>query len=88
MRELIVFCELQLPGSLNLPGFVGCIEMATLNGDITSLYNFKHIYNLNTTVQRPCTRYVINACSILQNSKNNLALIYARYFKRRFNDLK
>lgn len=49
--------DFQLPGSLNLPGFVGCIEMATLNGDITSLFNFKHIYNLNTTVQRPCTRY-------------------------------
>ncbi|XP_069742928.1 laminin subunit alpha-4 [Narcine bancroftii] len=47
----------QLPGSLNLPGFIGCIELATLNGDITSLYNFKHVYNLNTTVNRPCTRY-------------------------------
>ncbi|XP_051881021.1 laminin subunit alpha-4 [Pristis pectinata] len=47
----------QLPGSLDLPGFVGCIELATLNGDITSLYNFKQIYNLNTTIHRPCTRY-------------------------------
>ncbi|XP_062889767.1 laminin subunit alpha-4 [Mobula hypostoma] len=47
----------QLPGSLDLPGFVGCIEMATLNGDITSLYNFKQVFNLNTTIQIPCTRY-------------------------------
>ncbi|XP_067840789.1 laminin subunit alpha-4 [Heptranchias perlo] len=49
--------DFQLPVSLNLPGFVGCIELTTLNDDITSLYNFKQIYNLNITTHRPCTRY-------------------------------
>uniref|UniRef100_UPI00398E985A laminin subunit alpha-4 n=1 Tax=Pristiophorus japonicus TaxID=55135 RepID=UPI00398E985A len=49
--------DFQLPLSLNLPAFVGCIELATLNDDITSLYNFKQIYNLNTTTHRPGTRY-------------------------------
>ncbi|XP_041043712.1 laminin subunit alpha-4 [Carcharodon carcharias] len=49
--------DFQLPASLNIPGFVGCIELATLNDDIISLYNFKQIYKLNTTTDRPCTRY-------------------------------
>ncbi|XP_078398336.1 laminin subunit alpha-4 isoform X2 [Cetorhinus maximus] len=49
--------DFQLPASLNIPGFVGCIELATLNDDIISLYNFKQIYKLNTTTNRPCTRY-------------------------------
>ncbi|GCC25954.1 hypothetical protein chiPu_0004368 [Chiloscyllium punctatum] len=49
--------DFQLPASLNFPGFVGCIELATLNDDIISLYNFKRTYNLNTTAERPCTRY-------------------------------
>nr|XP_048700717.1 laminin subunit alpha-4 [Caretta caretta] len=46
----------KLPPSLNLPGFIGCLELATLNDDIISLYNFKHIYNMNTTVSPPCAR--------------------------------
>ncbi|XP_038655581.1 laminin subunit alpha-4 [Scyliorhinus canicula] len=49
--------DFQLPASLNLPGFVGCIELASLNDDIISLYNFKQTHKLNTTVDRPCTRY-------------------------------
>ncbi|XP_074846818.1 laminin subunit alpha-4 [Carettochelys insculpta] len=46
----------KLPPSLNLPGFIGCLELATLNDDIISLYNFKHIYNMNTTASPPCAR--------------------------------
>uniref|UniRef100_A0A8C8SRY5 Laminin subunit alpha-4 n=1 Tax=Pelusios castaneus TaxID=367368 RepID=A0A8C8SRY5_9SAUR len=46
----------KLPPSLNLPGFIGCLELATLNDDIISLYNFKHIYNMNTTTSPPCVR--------------------------------
>uniref|UniRef100_A0A8C4WNR3 Laminin subunit alpha-4 n=1 Tax=Gopherus evgoodei TaxID=1825980 RepID=A0A8C4WNR3_9SAUR len=46
----------KLPPSLNLPGFIGCLELATLNDDIISLYNFKHIYNINTTASPPCAR--------------------------------
>ncbi|KAM4693682.1 laminin subunit alpha-4 [Discoglossus pictus] len=46
----------KLPTSLNLPGFVGCLELATLNDDVISLYNFHHIYNMNTITAPPCVR--------------------------------
>ncbi|OCT78150.1 hypothetical protein XELAEV_18029258mg [Xenopus laevis] len=46
----------QLPASLNLPGFVGCLELATVNDEVVSLYNFKNIYNLNTLTAPPCAR--------------------------------
>lgn len=46
----------QLPASLNLPGFLGCLELATLNNDVISLYNFKHIYNMDTSKSVPCAR--------------------------------
>ncbi|KAJ8779747.1 hypothetical protein J1605_012234 [Eschrichtius robustus] len=45
-----------LPASLNLPGFVGCLELATLNNDVISLYNFKHIYNMDPSKSVPCAR--------------------------------
>ncbi|XP_067149929.1 laminin subunit alpha-4 isoform X1 [Apteryx mantelli] len=48
--------DFKLPPSLNLPGFIGCLELATLNDDVISLYNFKHIYNMNTTTSPPCAR--------------------------------
>ncbi|XP_066469657.1 laminin subunit alpha-4 isoform X1 [Tiliqua scincoides] len=44
----------KLPPSLDLPGFVGCLELATLNDDVISLYNFKNIYNISESV--PCAR--------------------------------
>lgn len=44
----------QLPPSLALPGFIGCLELATLNDDVISLYNFKNIYNVTKSV--PCAR--------------------------------
>ncbi|NWU18154.1 LAMA4 protein, partial [Cephalopterus ornatus] len=46
----------ELPPSLNLPGFIGCLELATLNNDVISLYNFKHVYNIDTTTSPPCAR--------------------------------
>ncbi|XP_044282126.1 laminin subunit alpha-4 [Varanus komodoensis] len=46
--------DFKLPSSLNLPGFIGCLELATLNDDVISLYNFKNIYNVTRSV--PCAR--------------------------------
>nr|XP_008118846.2 PREDICTED: laminin subunit alpha-4 [Anolis carolinensis] len=46
--------DFQLPPSLDLPGFSGCLELATLNDDVLSLYNFKNIYNITKSV--PCAR--------------------------------
>ncbi|NXW71655.1 LAMA4 protein, partial [Hirundo rustica] len=46
----------KLPPSLNLPGFIGCLELATLNDDVISLYNFRHVYNIDTTTSPPCAR--------------------------------
>ncbi|NXF90445.1 LAMA4 protein, partial [Eubucco bourcierii] len=48
--------DFKLPPSLNLPGFIGCLELATLNDDVISLYNFKRIYNIDTTTSPPCAR--------------------------------
>lgn len=48
--------EFKLPGSLNLPAFVGCLELATLNNDVISLYNFKNIYNMDPSKSVPCAR--------------------------------
>ncbi|XP_063773222.1 laminin subunit alpha-4 [Pseudophryne corroboree] len=46
----------KIPDSLNLPGFVGCLELATVNNDVVSLYNFQNIYNINTITAPPCVR--------------------------------
>ncbi|XP_055980995.1 laminin subunit alpha-4 isoform X1 [Sorex fumeus] len=48
--------EFKLPSSLNLPGFTGCLELATLNNDVISLYNFKHIYDMDPSKSVPCAR--------------------------------
>ncbi|XP_023561906.1 laminin subunit alpha-4 isoform X2 [Octodon degus] len=48
--------DFKLPASLNLPGYVGCLELATLNNDVISLYNFKHIYNMDPSKSVPCAR--------------------------------
>ncbi|NWU63800.1 LAMA4 protein, partial [Pterocles burchelli] len=48
--------DFKLPPSLNLPGFIGCLELATLNDEVISLYNFKHVYNIDTTISPPCAR--------------------------------
>uniref|UniRef100_A0A670IAS7 Laminin subunit alpha-4 n=1 Tax=Podarcis muralis TaxID=64176 RepID=A0A670IAS7_PODMU len=46
--------DFKLPATLALPGFTGCLELATLNDDVISLYNFKNIYNVTKSV--PCAR--------------------------------
>lgn len=46
----------KLPASLNLPGFVGCLELASVNDDVVSLYNFHNIHNINTATAPPCVR--------------------------------
>ncbi|KAM3930337.1 laminin subunit alpha-4 [Leptodactylus fuscus] len=46
----------KLPDSLNLPSFVGCLELASVNDDIVSLYNFQKKYNINTVTSPPCRR--------------------------------
>ncbi|XP_075801564.1 laminin subunit alpha-4 isoform X1 [Microtus pennsylvanicus] len=46
----------KLPDSLNLPSYSGCLELATLNNDVISLYNFKHIYNMDPSKSVPCAR--------------------------------
>ncbi|XP_030303804.1 laminin subunit alpha-4 [Calypte anna] len=48
--------DFKLPPSLNLPGFIGCLELATLNDEVISLYNFKHVHNIDTTTSPPCAR--------------------------------
>ncbi|KAK2534799.1 Lama4 [Columba guinea] len=48
--------DFKLPPGLNLPGFIGCLELATLNDEVISLYNFKHVYNIDTTTSPPCAR--------------------------------
>ncbi|XP_010215106.1 PREDICTED: laminin subunit alpha-4 [Tinamus guttatus] len=46
----------KLPPSLELPGFIGCLELATLNDDVISLYNFKRVHNIDTATTPPCAR--------------------------------
>ncbi|KAG9493368.1 hypothetical protein GDO78_001336, partial [Eleutherodactylus coqui] len=46
----------KLPDSLNLPSFVGCLELASVNDDVVSLYNFRNKYNINTVTSPPCRR--------------------------------
>uniref|UniRef100_A0A8C9U0A8 Laminin, alpha 4 n=1 Tax=Scleropages formosus TaxID=113540 RepID=A0A8C9U0A8_SCLFO len=49
--------DFRLPSALSLPPFVGCIELATLNNDVISLYNFKRTHKINTAAVPPCPRY-------------------------------
>ncbi|KAM4040294.1 laminin subunit alpha-4 [Anomaloglossus baeobatrachus] len=46
----------KLPNSLNLPSFVGCLELASVNDEVVSLYNFRNKYNINTVTTPPCRR--------------------------------
>nr|XP_014340991.1 PREDICTED: laminin subunit alpha-4 [Latimeria chalumnae] len=49
--------DFRLPVSLNLPNYVGDIELATLNDNIISLYNFKQLHNMDTAATPPSARY-------------------------------
>ncbi|XP_069830960.1 laminin subunit alpha-4 isoform X2 [Dendropsophus ebraccatus] len=46
----------KLPDSLNLPSFVGCLELASVNDEVVSLYNFRDKHNINTVTSPPCRR--------------------------------
>ncbi|CAN9507589.1 unnamed protein product [Ophioblennius macclurei] len=47
----------KLPPPLSLAPFVGCIELASLNNDVISLYNFKETHKINVVTSPPCPRY-------------------------------
>ncbi|XP_028253494.1 laminin subunit alpha-4 [Parambassis ranga] len=49
--------NVQLPPPLSLAPFVGCIELASLNNDVISLYNFKETHKINVVASPPCQRY-------------------------------
>lgn len=53
---IFILFVFQPPAPLALPYFKGCIEFDTLNEEVLSLYNFENIFNLNTTVDKPCGR--------------------------------
>ncbi|XP_039092940.1 laminin subunit alpha-5 isoform X4 [Hyaena hyaena] len=44
------------PEPLRFPGYLGCIEMDTLNEEVFSLYNFEETFQLDTAVDKPCAR--------------------------------
>ncbi|XP_064196061.1 laminin subunit alpha-4 [Anguilla rostrata] len=49
--------DFKLPTALNLPSFVGCIEMGSMNNDVISLYNFKQTHKMDVVADSPCPRY-------------------------------
>ncbi|XP_069017816.1 LOW QUALITY PROTEIN: laminin subunit alpha-4 [Embiotoca jacksoni] len=49
--------DVKLPPPLSLAPFVGCIELASLNNDVISLYNFKETHKIDVLTSPPCPRY-------------------------------
>ncbi|CAG5950513.1 unnamed protein product [Menidia menidia] len=49
--------DVRLPPPLSLAPFVGCIELASLNNDVISLYNFKETHKIDIVTSPPCSRY-------------------------------
>ncbi|XP_008283859.1 laminin subunit alpha-4 [Stegastes partitus] len=49
--------DVRLPPPLSLAPFVGCIELASLNNDVISLYNFKETHKIDVNTSPPCPRY-------------------------------
>ncbi|XP_061610820.1 laminin subunit alpha-4 isoform X2 [Phyllopteryx taeniolatus] len=49
--------DASLPPPLALAPFVGCIELASLNNDVISLYNFKNTHKMDVVASTPCSRY-------------------------------
>uniref|UniRef100_A0AAQ5Y4Z7 Laminin, alpha 4 n=1 Tax=Amphiprion ocellaris TaxID=80972 RepID=A0AAQ5Y4Z7_AMPOC len=49
--------DVRLPPPLSLAPFVGCIELASLNNDVISLYNFKETHKIDIVASPPCPRY-------------------------------
>uniref|UniRef100_A0AAY4BP01 Laminin subunit alpha 4 n=1 Tax=Denticeps clupeoides TaxID=299321 RepID=A0AAY4BP01_9TELE len=48
--------DVKLPPPLTLAPFVGCIELASLNNEIISLYNFKTTHSMDVEASPPCVR--------------------------------
>ncbi|CAK6968191.1 laminin subunit alpha-4 [Scomber scombrus] len=48
--------DVTLPPPLSLAPFVGCIELASLNNDVISLYNFKETHKMDVVATMPCSR--------------------------------
>ncbi|KAM3861119.1 laminin subunit alpha-4 [Diretmus argenteus] len=49
--------DIKLPPPLSLAPFVGCIELASMNNDVISLYNFKQTHGMDVVASTPCPRY-------------------------------
>lgn len=49
--------DVKLPPPLSLAPFVGCIELASLNNDVISVYNFKETHRIDVVASPPCPRY-------------------------------
>ncbi|KAM4633602.1 laminin subunit alpha-4 [Polymixia lowei] len=49
--------DVRLPPPLSLAPFVGCIELASVNNDVISLYNFKETHKMDVVASTPCPRY-------------------------------
>ncbi|XP_061560136.1 laminin subunit alpha-4 [Phycodurus eques] len=49
--------DASLPPPLALAPFAGCIELASLNNDVISLYNFKNTHKMDVVASTPCSRY-------------------------------
>uniref|UniRef100_A0AAR2M4G8 Laminin, alpha 4 n=1 Tax=Pygocentrus nattereri TaxID=42514 RepID=A0AAR2M4G8_PYGNA len=49
--------DVKLPPALSLAPFVGCVELATLNNDVISLYNFKKLHKMDVASSPPCPRH-------------------------------
>lgn len=58
---VVNYFRLQVPPPLSLAPFVGCIELASLNNDVISLYNFKQTHKMDVITSAPCPRYSIYA---------------------------
>ncbi|XP_061563469.1 laminin subunit alpha-4-like [Cololabis saira] len=49
--------DITLPPPLSLAPFVGCIELASLNNEVISIYNFRETHKINMVTSPPCPRY-------------------------------
>ncbi|KAM8825897.1 laminin subunit alpha-4 isoform 1-T1 [Synchiropus picturatus] len=61
-KDLVFFVggfppDMKLPPPLSLAPFVGCLELAALNNDVISLYNFKKTLKMDVVASPPCPRY-------------------------------
>ncbi|CAB1340378.1 unnamed protein product [Coregonus sp. 'balchen'] len=52
--------DVKLPPALSLAPFVGCIELASLNNDVISLYNFKQTHKMDVVASTPCPSYLFD----------------------------